>query len=387
MRITFVISNFGSGGAERVMSVMANTWAAVGRRVTIVTIGPQSWDWYTLHPSVQRVALDLYSQSAGLVEAVAHNRRRVSMLRRVIRESTPDVVISFGDVTNVLTLVATMGFRVPVIVSERIDPRRYPIGRVWSVLRQVFYRRAEAVVVQSESVREWAKTLWSDEVIRVIPNPVNPEIEACGPIPPRESARRTVVALGRLMRQKGYDVLLKAFARCAPRHPNWTLRIIGEGEERGALEAQVESLGLRGRIELGGRVSDPIPLLKQADLYVLSSRFEGFPNALLEAMACGLPVISTDCQSGPREIVRNGFDGILVPVEDVSALAEAMDRLMGDEVARARLAARAVHVLERFSRDAILGRWERLLEEVRVPGSGVESFVMPRAERRSAGQA
>jgi glycosyltransferase involved in cell wall biosynthesis len=172
-----------------------------------------------------------------------------------------------------------------------------------------------------------------------------------------------VVSFGRLGPQKGFDVLLRAFAAVSPAHPDWELAIFGAGPDLESLRALAGDLGLQGRIRFPGRVKDPHAVMRCAGLYVLSSRFEGFPNALCEAMACGMPVIATDCPTGPREIITDGVDGLLVPNEDAAAMASAMDRLMGDEALRKELGSRASLIAARFSLDAVMSQWEAVLRE------------------------
>jgi glycosyltransferase involved in cell wall biosynthesis len=170
-----------------------------------------------------------------------------------------------------------------------------------------------------------------------------------------------LVAMGRLGPEKGFDLLIAAFARLAATHPEWSLTILGEGRERARLEALVESLGMTGRVSLPGRAADPLPHLAIAHVFALSSRREGFPNALLEAMAAGLPPVAFDCRSGPAEIITDGVNGLLVPDGDVDALAASLRRLMESPAERQRLGANARGVADVLSPDRILLAWDALV--------------------------
>jgi glycosyltransferase involved in cell wall biosynthesis len=171
--------------------------------------------------------------------------------------------------------------------------------------------------------------------------------------------------MGRLFPVKGFDLLLRAFAIARAQVPGWTLHIWGEGPERQELEVLAKHLGLTSCTYLPGLTTQPFEILGGADLFVLPSRAEGFPNALVEAMACGLPVISTDFGGAARDIIRHGVDGLLVPPEDVSALAGALVSLMSDPEARAKLSARAGEVKQRFSSQRVIGMWELALDLAR----------------------
>ena len=329
-RILLIISSLQAGGAERVISILANYWADQGCAVTLMTLSSRDSDWYKVDPRVHRVGLGLLSHSAGIVEAFRNSIWRLVCIRRQIRLVRPHAIVSFTDKTNVLTLLAGLGSGVPVIISERVDPRMLPIGSPWKELRSLLYRKADAIVMQSLELREWARNFVSDTAVHVIPNPVNPTITK-SKAARQPSSDPSIIAMGRLTRQKGFDLLLEAFRQCREDHPEWSLVVIGEGEERSRLEALSIELGLKDHVRFPGLVQHPWKIFAQSDLFVLSSRFEGFPNVLLEAMACGLAVIATDCPSGPREIIRDGVDGVLVAPDDPKALAAAIDRLMEDD--------------------------------------------------------
>lgn len=364
MRLALVISQLGVGGAERVLSTMASYWADRGHDITLLTLWSQDSDFYPLSPTVKRVALGIMDSSANLRQTLRTTWRRLRALRAELRSARPEVAISFMDTINMLTLLATRGLSIPVVISERTDPAQHPIGTLRSWVRRGIYPWADAIVVPSRGAARWVEASIHGSLLRVIPNPVHKRSAEASPKPPRQG--RLVVTLGRLIPEKQLDYLLRAFARCSPGHPEWSLEILGEGPDRVRLLALATTLGIRDRVRLPGNVPDPESILRRADLFVLTSRYEGFPNSLLEAMASGLPAVSFDCPSGPNEIIRQGVDGVLVPPQDLDALADSMARLMSDDAERKRLAARAVEVAERFGVERIMAMWEDVLREVRA---------------------
>lgn len=361
MRIALVISSLEAGGAQRVLTLLANIWVSSGRQITIITLsGEAETPFFRLDQNVERMALDLVKTSRNAVEGLIANIRRLVHLRRAIQKAEPDIVISFIETINVLTLVATIGLRVPVVVSERIDPHAWRVGRVWNILRRLSYRRASAIVVQTKRAGAFFRGRLARRVV-VIPNPVvgwQAMEQRCS----QREMSTSILAIGRLEGQKGFDLLISAFVPVRMQHAEWKLVIVGEGPERGQLERQIAALGLGNSVELAGSVRDPGVFLQGTALFVLSSRVEGFPNVLCEAMAAGVPVVSFDCPSGPSEIIRDGVDGLLVPPGDVNALSRAIDKLISDEATRIRLGQRAIEIRERFRLEKIVGMWDKVLE-------------------------
>jgi glycosyltransferase involved in cell wall biosynthesis len=363
MRITMVIPSISAGGAERVMATMANYWAERGRAISLITFDDGSTaDSYRLAPQIDRVRLNIAGTSGSVAIALKNNLGRVRRLRRAIRETEPDCVISFLDSVNVLTLIATRKLGIPVIVSERVYSSLNNIGPVWSSLRNRTYPWADAVVGATARV---ITDLPSGIVPlgKVIANPVTLDPDR-GKLKPEWPEGPVMISAGRLDPQKGLDTLLGAFATVAESLPGWNLVILGDGPQRSALESLARDLKICGRVRFLGRVNNPHDYMRRARIFVLSSRFEGFPNALCEAMACGLPVIATDCPSGPRELISDGIDGLLVPVDDIDALARAIKKLASDESLRRGLGESAKNVSERFSVDRIMKEWDELLREV-----------------------
>lgn len=365
LRIVCVIHSLAGGGAERVMAGLTSRLAARGHQVRLVTLDDGRDDRHDVDPAVERVCLDVMGDSPGKFTAIRNNRARLAALRAAIRSYAPQVVLSFCDSTNVLTLLAATGLGVPVVVSERSDPSEHAMSPLWSRLRRWTYRRAARLVALSDtSARSMAA--WNRRPVAVIPSAVEaPEETDANPDPaerrsPSGSGRKTILGVGRLAKEKGFDRLIDAFTQLAGEFPDWRLRIAGEGPQRPRLEAMIAASGCAERIQLLGWQRPITPLYRAADLFVLPSRYEGFPSALLEAMACSVASVAVDCESGPREIIRNGVDGVLTSAE---ALPAEMRRLMQDQPLREQLAQRAAGVVDRFGWDAMVERYLEVLRE------------------------
>lgn len=354
--IAFVVAGLGAGGAERVIALLASAFVRDGRSVTVIAFDRDGDPVY--HDFDPRVELlRLGGKRGGVLANVA----RVRHLRAALKHRDFGVVISFLTKINVIALLASHGLGIPVIVSERNNPLRQTASPVWAKLLDRLYPRAAAIVLQTATSRACLPENVAKSA-RIIPNPVAVD----GVIASESPA--LLAAVGRFESQKGFDLLLEAFGRVAPVHPDWQLAIWGEGPLRGALEAQVGRLGLVDRVTLPGLSAVPGGWLQSAGAFVLSSRFEGFPNALAEAMAAGLPVAAFDCAFGPSELIDNEISGLLVADGDVAGLAAALDRLCGDAPLRVRLGVAAKAAATEYAPARIFERWRLLEAEVRGMG-------------------
>lgn len=366
MNILFLISSLGAGGAERVASTLCNAWVGRGNLVTLVpTFSGGGSSFYVLD---ERVELVYLAQLAGPTFGPRKRYlRRIMGLRRLIRARRPDVVISFLPNVNVAAIVATAFTKVPVVISERRDPISQPTSDFWEFACTVFYRFADAVVVQTDSVLRSINGVYPAlKRVVCVPNPSLQAVRLCSSAD-RSSSRRVLLSLGRLASEKQVEHSIEAFAALSDRHGQWDLHIYGDGPARGRLLSLVEELGARERIFFMGKTVQPDDVMAKADAFVMTSRNEGFPNALLEAMATGLPCVVYDCPSGPHEITRGGQDALLIPLNDRDALAVALGRLMVDAKLREDLGCRArVSVLARYELNAVLHQWDEVFKRVGV---------------------
>jgi len=333
------------------MADMANYWAAEGLRITLATwSGPQIGDFYRLDRRIHRVHLDV--ACGGTIRG---NVKRVLKLRGLIAATRPDAVLSFLTRSNVPTILAGVSLPYRIVVSERVQPGlETGLQLGWRLLRRLVYGRANAIVSQTRATADWIQKNWQQSAL-VIPN-------ALRPLPPPSGRREPLIlAAGRLVPQKGFDLLLQAFARVAADFPDWRIAIAGEGPERQGLARLHDKLGLAGRVDLLGHVQDIEAWMDRASLVVQPSRFEGFPNVVLESMGMGAAVISADCPAGPSELIVDGVNGRLVPVENVDALARVMAELMSQPLLRERLGHEALRVREHFGQAPIMAQWNSVL--------------------------
>lgn len=367
-KIVFFVSSMHAGGAERVAATLANAWVDRGMEVVLVpTFSGRGSCFYELSPNVSLRYLADEAKCTG--KGVAKSIRRFIAARRLVRDLRPDVVVSFLTNVNVVTLIACRGLNVPIVACEHNYPPMCKTSVVLEVLRRITYPSAAMVTMLTSEGLTWLKEHIPRARGVVMPNPVG------YPLVPKEPKvnvysvvggdRCVLLAVGRLVSQKGFDYLLDAFAGLKDRFDEWDLVVLGEGGSRGELQERARSLGLEGRVYFPGAVGNVCDWYARANIFVMSSRFEGFPMTLAEAMAYGCPVVSYDCDTGPRDLIEHGVNGVLVgPVGDVGALQTSLAGLMEDPARRVALGEKAKKVRERYSVGRLLDEWERLFRGV-----------------------
>jgi GalNAc-alpha-(1->4)-GalNAc-alpha-(1->3)-diNAcBac-PP-undecaprenol alpha-1,4-N-acetyl-D-galactosaminyltransferase len=356
------ISTMGVGGAERAMSELGNWLTSQKWKVTLATLtdGEQP-DRYPICKEVQRLHLGNPTPSESLLGKLAGNIDRVRSLRAAIKEERPTVIVSFMESNNVLALIASCLLKLPVVVVERTDPSQnlHEVGLFWRLARRHLYRNARFVVAQTHNAANWLMKECHCAV-QVLPNALRylPE--------PQQTRERWVVTAGRLEPVKGHDIVLAAFAMVASDLHDWTLIVAGEGRLLEDLQNQAKDLGIAKRVVWLGHRHDLECILEKASIVALASRFEGFPNVLLEALAMGAAVVATDCRSGPSELINPGKNGLLVAVNDTDGIAAAIKRLALDTELRAHFGRHAMELRSLYSQPIVLAQWANLLEQASI---------------------
>ena len=350
-RITFCIPSLGSGGAERVVSVLANKLIERGFDVSILMLSRLKCQ-YRLDDRVKIKCIDCDADTA--LPIYRRLPLRLQKIRKEVRELQPDVVISFMAETNIDVCLALWTMKVPIIVSERNDPAMDPPGQVKKWLRCIAYRKPRGFVFQTPDAQAYFPQRIRAHS-QIILNPLDEHL----PMPcTQEEREKRIVAVGRLNQQKRFPLLIDAFSLFIKAYPEYILEIYGEGELEAELHRLIETKGLQEKIQLKGFCRDVHQQIRTAAMFVMTSGYEGMPNALQEAMAIGVPSISTDCPcGGPRMLIRPGQNGILVPVGERDALVKAMSDMAQNPAKAQQMAQEASGIRELAAAQTITDGW------------------------------
>lgn len=351
MKYLFYINSLGTGGAERVVSQLANRLSSRGDAVCVVTSFPLDRE-YSLEEGISRVNLE---PEDILRSRVRKNISRIIGLRRQLKSFMPDVAISFMQEPNFRLVLSSLGLKCKILVSVRNDPpREYP-GLLGFFVSHFILPMADFCVFQTQDAMRWFPTRLQRKSL-VIPNVVDDKF-----FDTDWTGGDSVVALGRLVPQKNHALLIRAFASISRDYPHIHLRIYGVGDLRPVLSTLIINLCVEDRVHLMGSTNDVASVLSHAAAFVLSSDYEGMPNALMEAMAVGVPCISTDCPcGGPRMLIENGISGLLVPSNNEHAMAESLALVLSDKE-RCHFMSRNARqrAVSAFRADIVFDKWEQ----------------------------
>ena len=355
-KILFYIDTMYRGGAQRVMANLSEYFSEQGYYTILVNdfIQNNSKSQYRLSDRVERIYLRKKLDGNLIVKNVS----RIIKLRKIVKETKPDVILSFLGRPNERMLLATIGIKTLKYVSVRNDPsREYGVGLFQKWFARQIFKLADGCVFQTKEASEYF-TKDVKKKSTIILNPISKKFFAVE----RDKAPHNIITIGRIESQKNQKLLVDAFSRIAEEFPKEQLIIYGDGTLRNELKAYIASLGLEGRIELPGSISNIEGALAKAKLFVLSSNYEGLPNALMEAMAAGVPCIATNCPcGGPRELIENRKNGILIELNDIKGLEMAMREYLTNAELATAIGNAAKFTAEKFRDIKVLKQWENFL--------------------------
>ncbi len=352
-----------SGGAERVVSILSNN-LIFQYDVYIITNTKINQDFYLLNENINRFTLNLNSKSNSIISALFNNFRRIVGLRKIIKQIGPCTLIGFSSISSISIIFASFGLKkINLIGSERTYPPGQPLNFYWEFLRKHFYYKLDYLVTQTETTSRWIKVNTNSKKISIIHNPIELDSSNFSYNPYEKQLNcKIILAVGRLIDLKQFDLLIISFSNLKKKNKDLKLYIVGEGEARIKLEKLIEKLNLTNDVFLVGRKKDIINWYHYSDIFVLTSKVEGFPNSLLEAMYLGKAVISFNCLSGPSELIINNKNGILIEQNDWNSLEVNLHNLLSDNSLRIKLGNTAKKDSQKFNVSQIIKFWIKLIE-------------------------
>lgn len=349
MKILFIIASLNSGGAERVLTTLANHWSSKHNNVSIFIPSLQKV-FYTLDNNINLISS---SKKRGI--PILNSLQILNDIRQTVKNEQPDIVISFMDKINIITLLASVGLKTPIIISERIS-YDFLQNKAWRLLRLITYPFSNGMVVLSGYDYQKYNLVKNKKII------LNP-LDTSSLLPVKITEKENLlIAVGRLVEQKGFDMLIKALSGI--NLTSWKCYIIGEGPEREKLTALIEQYQLKDNVFLIGNKHNIYDYYSKASVFVLSSHYEGYPNALAEAMAHGCSCVAFDCKTGPSEIIINGENGFLVEAENIEKLQKNIIQIMTNPQIRSQFFETALQIRETNCIDRIAQEWEDYIKSI-----------------------
>ena len=379
--IAFYIGGLCIGGAERVICNLAEYFYSEGYRVTMVTKVRDEKE-YELNPGIKRIIADITPEEET-ASRIRNLFARIAKLKRIWKEVKPDVIVSFIRKNNLMAIASAAPLGIPVVVSVRSAPERELKGFGFKTISFLLFRQAAGVVLQTREAYNFFPGYIRAKAV-VLPNSINPDfLKASEELTlattinhdkkmtvydrtPSSVKEKRIITVGRIDDNKNQRLLVEAYVKIADYYPDWSLELIGDGSGRKTLEEYVTTLPCKDRISFTGAVDDVAKRMSEASIFVLPSKIEGMPNALIEAMVMGMACISTDCPcGGPRDLIAaDETNGVLVPVDNVDAMAMALKRLIINDTLRESMGDNARKIITTLHPDTVNKQWKNYIENV-----------------------
>lgn len=351
--IAFYIGSLSRGGAERVMVNLSRYFYEQGYKVYLVTKTVDEPE-YEVPEGVTRIIADI-TKDEETSSRIKNLRNRIKKLRNIWKEIKPDIIVSFIRKNNLMAIASSRGLKIPVVVSIRSNPARELQGRIFKPLSFFMFRFADGIVMQTNQAKAFLPSYLQKKAV-IMPNSLSEQFLS---VELSDERRKEIVTVGRIDDNKNQKMLVEAFSEISKDFPEWSLHLYGGGDRKKSLEEQYASES----IIFHGQISDVVECIKESAVFVLPSKQEGMPNALIEAMALKMACISTDCPcGGPADLIKSGENGILIPVDGKEELKVELIRVMSDDLLRTSLGEKARDSIIHLSPDKVNAAWKEYLE-------------------------
>lgn len=356
-KLAFVIPSLGAGGAERVVSTLANALTTDYEVyiITFIKVVP----FYQLNNDVRLLhCVDKIEPSKNIFNALKSNYILLKKINAIVKNKKIQLLIGFLTSANVLSVLAAKSNSISSIISERNNPNKNKTNNFWKLLKNFSYPKANFLVVQTKEIQEYYTSSVDEKKLVILPNPISGELSSKRD---NETIKENVILnVGRLTNQKAQDVLIKSFSKIDDK--NWKLLIIGEGQKKKEYQQLIEKLDLKDRAIIKSKTKNIDKYYNSSKIFAFSSIFEGFPNALIEAMHFGIPCISTDCPTGPSELIEDGINGFLIPMNNEEVLTKKINQLISKEDLRLSFGKKGQKTVDQFKVDSVVEQWNKIIK-------------------------
>jgi GalNAc-alpha-(1->4)-GalNAc-alpha-(1->3)-diNAcBac-PP-undecaprenol alpha-1,4-N-acetyl-D-galactosaminyltransferase len=358
-KIAFLIPSLSTGGAERVVVTLANKFSNKFEVYLIVINKIESV--YKINKNVNLIYLnENYTFSNSIIEAIINNVNFINKIIKIVKTNQINILIGFTTSVNILTIISSKLIKIPCLISERNNPKVYVPNLFWRILRNFCYPFTNGLIVQTKVNKEFFKKIITENRIQIIFNPIDENM--ISKIKDYKERDNIILTVGRIDSNKNQRLLIEAFANLSA--DNWKLVIVGDGHLREDLMRLASNLMISDKVHFVGNVNNVFDYYNHAKIFAFTSLSEGFPNALLEAMSFGLPCISSDCLSGPSEIINNNKNGYLFEVNNKSELESKLTKLMNNPILCKEFSSKAITSTNRFMSQEIYYQWENLITKL-----------------------